>query len=56
VHYWIDSNFGGGTAGVCDARAIDHQWRMELLGVSNDVDFTTAHQPALTEDVCGTFD
>jgi hypothetical protein len=56
VHYWIDSNFGGGTLGVCDPKAIDHQWSVELLSVSNDVDLTTAHQPALTEDVCTTFE
>jgi len=56
VHYWIDSNFGGGTAGVCDPKAIDHQWSSEFYFVSNDIAFTTAHQPALTEDVCATFE
>jgi hypothetical protein len=55
VHYWIDSNFGGGSSGVCDPKAIDHQWSVELLSVSNDVTWTTAHQPALTEDICSTF-
>jgi hypothetical protein len=55
VHYWIDSNIGGGTLGICDPIAIDHQWSTELLSVSNDVTFTTAYQPALTEDVCSTF-
>jgi len=55
VHYWIDSNFGGGTAGVCDPKANDHQWSVELLSVSNDVTMTVMHQPALTEDVCATF-
>lgn len=55
VHYWIDSNIGGGTLGVCDPEANDHQWSVELLAVANDVNFTTAHQPALTEDVCPTF-
>jgi len=55
IHYWIDSNIGGGTAGVCDPKAIDHQWRVELLSVTNDVSFTTSYQPALTEDVCATF-
>lgn len=56
VHYWIDSNFGGGTVGVCDLKAIDHQWSTEFLSVSNDISFTTAHRPSLTEDVCSTFD
>jgi hypothetical protein len=55
VHYWIDSNFGGGTLGVCDAKANDHQWSIELLSVSNDRNITTGHEPALTEDVCATF-
>ena len=55
VHYWIDSNFGGGTAGVCDPKANDHQWSVEFLSVSNDVTWTASHEPALTEDVCATF-
>ncbi len=55
VHYWIDSNFGGGTAGVCDPKDIDHQWSFEILSASNDVTWTAAHTPALTEDVCVTF-
>jgi hypothetical protein len=55
VHYWIDSNFGGGTAGVCDPKANDHQWSVELLSVSNDVTWTASHEPALTEDVCSSF-
>ncbi len=55
VHYWIDSNFGGGTAGVCDPKANDHQWSVEFLSVSNDVTWTTSHEPGLTEEVCATF-
>jgi len=55
VHYWIDSNFGGGTAGVCDPRANDHQWSVALASVSNDVTRTESHDPASTEDVCTTF-
>jgi hypothetical protein len=55
VHYWIDSNFGGGTAGVCDPKANDHQWSVEFLSVSNDVTWTASHEVALTEDVCATF-
>lgn len=30
IHYWIDSNTGGGTPGVCDPKAIDHQWSTEF--------------------------
>jgi len=55
VHYWIDSNIGDGTIGVCDPIAIDHQWSVEFLSPTNDVDFTVSYEPALTEDVCGTF-
>lgn len=55
VHYWIDSNFGGGAAGACDAKAIDHQWSVEFRSVSNDIVWTASHSPSLTEDVCGTF-
>lgn len=55
VHYWIDSNIGGGTEGVCDPRAIDHQWSVELRSVANDIDLTVSHAPELTEDVCATF-
>ena len=56
VHYWIDSNFDGGTSGVCDPKAIDHQWSVEFPAVANDKDQTASHNDALTEDVCGTFD
>jgi len=55
VHYWIDSNINGGALGVCDPKAIDHQWSTEFLSVMNDIMFTTAYNPALTEDVCTTF-
>jgi len=55
VHYWIDSNIGGGTTGVCDPIAIDHQWSVEFPSPTNDVDFTVSYEPALTEDVCSTF-
>ena len=56
VHYWIDSNIGGGTHGVCDPEAIDHQWSTELLWPTNDVDLTVSYQPWLIENVCDTFD
>ncbi len=55
VHYWIDSNIGGGTPGVCDAETIDHQWSTELLSVSNDINLTVPHNPALVENVCSSF-
>jgi hypothetical protein len=43
------------TPGVCDPKAIDHQWNVEFLSPTNYVDFTVSHEPALTEDVCSTF-
>lgn len=55
VHYWIDSNIRGGTLGVCDPKAIDHQWSVEFLSVAGDIDWIASHNDALTEDVCGTF-
>jgi len=56
VHYWIDSNLGGqGTQGTCDPPAVDHQWSVEFPFPTNDITFTTAHNPALVEDVCRTF-
>ena len=55
VHYWIDSNIGGGSSGVCDPKAIDHQWSTEFVWPTNDVDFPVSYQPWLIEDVCGTF-
>ncbi len=55
LHYWIDSNIGGGTLGVCDPKAIDHQWSIEFLSVTNDKVGTVSHNPAITEDVCSTF-
>lgn len=55
VHYWIDSNFGGGTPGVCDSKDIDHQWSTEFPTPTNDIDLTVSHESALTEYVCDTF-
>ncbi len=55
VHYWIDSNFGGGTAGVCDPKANDHQWNVAIAAVAGDVTITEAHNAANTVDVCSTF-
>ncbi len=55
VHYWIDSNFGGGTAGVCDPKAIDHQWNVAIPAVAADVTIAEIHDAANTVDVCTTF-
>ncbi len=55
VHYWIDSNFGGGTVGVCDPKAIDHQWNVAIAAVTGDVTIVEVHDAANTVDVCTTF-
>lgn len=55
VHYWIDSNFGGGTVGTCDPKAHDHQWNVSLGTVNGDISHTEKHRPAETSDVCDTF-
>lgn len=55
VDYWIDSNFGGGTLGVCDAKQHDHQWRVNLGTVTGNVNHMETHQPAKTTSVCSVF-
>lgn len=56
VHYWIDSNFGGGSEGNCDPKDNDHQWVVPLGTVNGNVSHTEAHRPAETADVCETFE
>lgn len=55
VHYWIDSNIGGGTLGLCDSTDFDHQWSTEFFTVTNDINFSVGYEPTLTEYVCATF-
>lgn len=55
VHYWIDSNFGGGGEGVCDAMSQDHQWRVALDAVMGDLTHTETHDPARLGEVCDSF-
>lgn len=55
VRYWIDSNIGGGTLGLCDSTDFDHQWSTEFFTVTNDINFTVGYDPSLVEYVCGTF-
>lgn len=52
LDYWIDSNFGGGQEGTCDSPDIDHQWRMSIPSVSEDVVIDDTHRPTETEPVC----
>lgn len=56
VHYWIDSNFGGGTVGHCDDKSHDHQWNVSLGTVDGgNMTHVEKHRPAETSDVCKTF-
>ena len=55
VRYWIDSNIGGGTLGLCDSTDYDHQWSTEFYNVTNDKNITVGYQPWLVEYVCNTF-
>lgn len=53
LEYWIDSNFGGGTEGSCDPPETDHQWRIVVPSVTEDVTVADTHRPTETENVCG---
>ena len=58
VHFWVDANLGGGTAGTCDGDPdfFDHQWVYALGTVDADRDFALpAHNLDFT-DVCATFE
>ena len=55
VHYWIDSNFGGGTVGVCDPTMNDHQWSVAVPSASADLTLTESHDASALTDVCSTF-
>ncbi|MEQ6916334.1 hypothetical protein [Halomonas aquatica] len=56
VHYWIDSNFGGGTEGSCDPKGTDHQWSVSLEGSGEAVTHAESHDPGAQSDVCATFE
>lgn len=53
--YWIDSNTGGGTAGVCDVETIDHQWNFKFRAPDNDVRTILLYDVDRVENVCATF-
>ena len=65
MHYWIDSNEGGGTPGVCDPverdadgeviEPYDMQWIAPFGGVTDDLVFIAIYSPDLVQDVCDTF-
>jgi len=55
VHYWIDSNVGGGVLGVCNIPEIDHQWSVPFA-TAEDVTITEVHDDSDNDLVCSTFD
>ncbi|RTQ99869.1 hypothetical protein [Halomonas nitroreducens] len=55
IHYWIDSNFGGGSEGGCDPVNIDHQWREALHDITEAVTLQVEHRPEDQAPVCATF-
>ena len=68
MHYWIDSNIGGGTEGVCDPvvrageegdgeilEAFDKQWIAPFGGSTSDLSFIAIHDPDRVLNVCDTF-
>ncbi|MFG6138032.1 hypothetical protein [Halomonas sp. B23F22_10] len=55
VHYWIDANFGGGTAGNCDPMQHDHQWSVPIAPGDGPVTHTEHHDPSAQSAVCDTF-
>ncbi len=56
LHYWIDSNFGGGNEDRCDPVNIDHQWRLALTDITEPVSFEVSHDPAEQAPVCTSFE
>jgi hypothetical protein len=57
VKLWIDSNFAGGTVGVCDPPPTDHQWSVDIphdLSNYPRTAFTYDHNTTFT-DVCSFF-
>ena len=65
MHYWIDSNIGGGTPGECDPvvrddddeiiESFDMQWIAPFGGATSDLVFIAIHNPDRVQDVCDTF-
>ena len=56
VYLWIDSNVGGGSVGVCDPPAIDHQWRVRIPAVTGEVNIIFPHHDTTVTEVCSSID
>ena len=56
IYLWIDSNVGGGSVGVCDPPAIDHQWRVRIPAVTGEVNIIFPHDDITVTEVCSSID
>jgi len=52
VLFWIDSNDGGGTPGVCDPPEFDHQWSVFLSGPRGEIELHWNHDEPSDSDGC----
>ena len=52
VFYWIDSNIGGGSIGICDPPENDHQWSEAVLNPREGIFLGVDHDDAETSDAC----
>ena len=55
VHYWIDSNIGGGSPGTCDPPENDHQWSVAILNPRAGIELGEGHDDANNTEVCASF-
>lgn len=65
MHYWIDTNIGGGTPGECDpvvrdddgelVESFDRQWTAPFGGATDHLVFIAIHDPDRVQDVCDSF-
>lgn len=58
LHFWVDSNIGGGTDGACDGSPdfFDHQWSYAIGTLAADRDFPIPAHNTDFQDVCSSFD
>ena len=56
IYLWIDSNVGGGSVGVCDPPATDHQWRVRIPPVTGEVNIIFPHDDTTVTEVCSSID
>lgn len=55
VDYWIDTNTGGGTVGVCDPPPLDQTWQVPVDSVSGPVTLTEEYGASTGTNVCPVF-